>query len=502
MSKQPVSSNLDVRSERVTDSAKGSPSAANRFRRGMRRTWAAGVELFKFLPIRFKLSLIIGAIVVSVVTIFSLVILHSQKRALMNRMTQVCNVLVQNLAESVKGHLMEHDDYEVTEAVLRLKKTDIEGLRQVGVVNRRGEAVAAFSVDSSEIALPDVRRFVQTHALQVVEGETQFNYYYPILTQLKENGQPKDILLGVAFVSFSKQAILAPVERARDIALGSAALITLLSIVGINLIARKMANQIQLILNGAKEVGRGNLNVRILVNSQDELGHLASEFNNMIQHLREKFQMQKFMSKLTVDMIKDSVRANGARARARKRQVAVLFSDVRNFSTIAEALDPGETVKLINIYFDLQTKIIERHHGIVDKFMGDQIMAIFEGKNMADNALRAAVEIQRQIRLLNQERAANGKVTLEMGIGVNNGHAVMGHMGSAHRMDYTVIGDVVNVAARLCSAARAGQIITSLELARKVNGSYPTTRLRSVSVKGRSQAIDICEVDYNRDILI
>jgi adenylate cyclase len=175
---------------------------------------------------------------------------------------------------------------------------------------------------------------------------------------------------------------------------------------------------------------------------------------------------------------------------------------VRNFSSIAEMLEPEDIVKLINIYFDLQTRIIERHHGIVDKFMGDQIMAIFQGRGMADNVLRAAVEIQRQIRTLNQERAAAGLATLEIGIGINNGMAVMGHMGSANRMDYTVIGDVVNVAARLCAAAKAGQIITSLELAHKVNGSYPTSRLKSVSVKGRSQAIEVCEVDYDRDILL
>jgi adenylate cyclase len=133
--------------------------------------------------------------------------------------------------------------------------------------------------------------------------------------------------------------------------------------------------------------------------------------------------------------------------------------------------------------------------------MGDQIMAIFQGKTMADNALLAAVEIQSQIRLINNERPTKGKAILEVGIGINNGFAVMGNMGSADRMDYTVIGDVVNVAAGLCSKAAAGQIIMSYDLAKKVNGSYPTSRLKSLSVKGRTKGIDVCEVDYNREIL-
>jgi len=222
----------------------------------------------------------------------------------------------------------------------------------------------------------------------------------------------------------------------------------------------------------------------------------------MIQHLREKLHMQKFVSKLTVQMIKDTVRSNDNESKAIMQNVTVLFSDVRNFSSIAEKLEPEEIVKLINIYFDLETQVIEKHQGIVDKFMGDQIMGIFQGPNMAYNALRVAVDIQRQLRLLNMERAERRQVTLEMGIGINYGSVVMGHMGSKNRMDYTVIGDAVNVAARLCSQAQAGQIITSLELARKVNGSYPTTRLKSISLKGRAKSISVCEVDYIREILM
>ncbi|MFQ5639449.1 MAG: adenylate/guanylate cyclase domain-containing protein [bacterium] len=470
-------------------------------RLGMRKMWRSSIEIFKFLPIRFKLSLIIGAIVVIVMSVFSLFVLRNQKIALMNRMNQVCNVLIQNLAESVKEGLLLDKKEKVPEHVLRLKKTSIEGLKQVAILNRKAEIVAFFNNDGEKVLIDRPENLLKIRELTILEKPDTFEYYYPITTKLRENNTEKVILLGVAFISFSKSSILAPVERARDIAVGTAIVITLFSIIVINLIARKMANQIQLLSHGAKEVGKGNLHVEISVNTKDELGLLATEFNKMTQHLREKMQMQKFMSKLTVDMIRDTVGTNGKSA-AIERKMAVLFSDVRNFSTVAEELEPEEIVKLINIYFDLQTKIIENYHGIVDKFMGDQIMAIFEGRNMADNVLRAAVEIQRQVRLLNQERTASKKVTLEMGIGINNGTAVMGHMGSAHRMDYTVIGDVVNVAARLCTHARARQIVTSLQLAREVNGSYPTTRLKSISVKGRTQTIDVCEIDYGREILI
>lgn len=467
-----------------------------------KQVWRRSVELFRFLPIKFKLSLIIGAIVVVVVSAFSLLVLQNQRVVLMARMNQVGQVLLQNLSESVKGDLLLGKDEKVREAVFRLIKTDIAGLQRVAILNHKARAIAAFDHEGKEFVVAERGKWLKTRAFTVQERRERFEYALPIITHLKENNQTKNILLGVAIISFSKQAILSPIRHAQKIALGSAVMIILLSTIVIYVIANKMAAQIRLLSEGARQVSQGNLAINISIKSKDELGQLAEEFNRMTQHLREKMQMQKFVSQFTVDMIKRSGRETAQAGGAVNQNVSVLFSDVRNFSTIAEKLRPDEIVKLINIYFDLQTKIIEMHHGVVDKFMGDQIMAVFQGDDQADNALRAAVEIQRQIKQLNQQRAAGGLMILEMGIGINNGSAVMGNMGSTHRMDYTVIGDVVNVAARLCAIAKAGQIITSYELARDVNGTYPTTRLKSISVKGRTKQIDVCEVDYNQEIII
>jgi len=464
--------------------------------------WYTCVELFSFLPIRFKLSLIIGAIVVCVVTTFSLLVLRNHEISLMARMQQVGLVLLQNLSESVKGDLLLGKEEKVREAVFRLIRTDIEGLTRVAILNHKGRQIAASDKKGNAFPVPNPIQLLRIRHFTVQAGEELFEYTYPITTQLKENNKTKNILLGVAYIGFSREAILAPIRQAQRIALGSAGVVILLSIVVIYIIANKMAEQIRLMSEGTRQVMQGNLNVKIAVHSNDELGQLARDFNDMIRHLREKLQLQKFVSKLTVDMVKDTVDSEHATSSAVNQQVAVLFSDVRNFSTIAEELRPEEIVKLINIYFGLQTRVIEAHHGVVDKFMGDQIMAIFQGDTMADDILRAAVEIQQQIRQLNQERAAQGLVTLEMGIGINSGAAVMGNMGSTHRMDYTVIGDVVNVASRLCSLAKAGQIIVSQELTRHVNAAYPTTRLKSVSVKGRTKPIDVCEVDYNKEIIM
>ena len=109
--------------------------------------------------------------------------------------------------------------------------------------------------------------------------------------------------------------------------------------------------------------------------------------------------------------------------------------------------------------------------------MGDQIMAIFEGENQADHAVKTAVDIQRAIRHLNERREELGVTTLTVGIGINSGDAVLGNMGSKNRMDYTLIGDVVNLSARLCAIAKPGQIIAPIELADDLKADLIVTKV-------------------------
>lgn len=200
-------------------------------------------------------------------------------------------------------------------------------------------------------------------------------------------------------------------------------------------------------------------------------------------------------------MIRDRY-SNGIPLEGESRNVTLLFSDIRNFSALTERLSPKEIVKLVNIYLDVQSQIIENNHGIVDKFMGDQVMAIFEGQDQTDNAVKTAVEIQLAIRHLNARRAELGVTTLTVGIGINSGPAVLGNMGSKNRMDYTVIGDVVNLSARLCAIAKPGQIIAPIELAHKLKGNYPTTQLEPVWVKGRRKPVATFEVEYDHAIIM
>ena len=464
------------------------------------------IRSIQSLEIKLKLSIIMALVVVAVVISFSVPILIRQKNIITQQVSETGRVIAVQMSQNVKEPLLCKvtqgcsSDRSVREELEKLMQTHVKGLVYAFTFDISGDLIAK---PDSFLQYLEAKReqfagFVATNQSIMKETKSYIEYFQPV--QVRKATENRKISLGVVGVGFSKKAIQGPINKTRNIILTTAFLIIIISVWGIYFLAAKMVNQITALVKASRAVGMGNLDVAVSTNSRDELGQLAREFNNMVKHLREKLEMQKFVSKLTVQMIREREGSHLRLAEGERHYVTILFTDVRNFTTIAERLEPEQIVRLINIYFHLQTEIIEKHGGIVDKFMGDQIMAIFPSRHMLDNAVSAAVETQKRIRALNRRRIASGEVILEVGIGINHGDAVLGNMGSKHRMDYTVIGDVVNIAARLCSIAKAGQIIASLIAVKSLNGKYPTTRLQPIIVKGRSKPIEICEVDYEREL--
>ncbi|MDZ7360084.1 MAG: HAMP domain-containing protein [candidate division KSB1 bacterium] len=480
----------------------------DRLRTGLRGFIARGAELFSSLEIKFKLSINIAVIVVLVIFTYSMLILPGERRVLTKAAENTCAVLLKKLSQNVRAPMLESVLVparldEVTTEVLRTKNMNVDGLEYIFVKNRRDSLIAHSDLGEPKrggILRPaEITELFKSEKMLFRENNQFYEYYYPIL-QL-DRDQARKIPLGYAGVGFSKNFIDAPLNNAKKLIFSYAALVIIVSVWLIYFFARKMVNQIHELSRLAREVGGGNLEVRVEPRSKDELGQLVREFNNMVTHLREKVQMQKFVSKLTVEMIQGGRGAMESQEGDR-RYTTIFFSDIRNFSTYAELSEPEQIIKLINIYFNVQTQIIEANGGVVDKFMGDQIMALFQGPKSVENAVRAAVEIQRAVRELNKQRDAAGELPLWVGIGINHGLAVMGKMGSKNRMDYTVIGDVVNIANRLCSLARAGQIVVEYSLTRRLNGHYAFTRLEPIYVRNRMKPVDICEIDYDREIIM
>ncbi|MHB8499372.1 MAG: adenylate/guanylate cyclase domain-containing protein [Candidatus Acidiferrales bacterium] len=177
------------------------------------------------------------------------------------------------------------------------------------------------------------------------------------------------------------------------------------------------------------------------------------------------------------------------------QRITLLFADVRGFTTMAEKMKPREAVEVLNEFFARMTNVIFEHDGTLDKYLGDGLMALFGApfalQNDAEAAVRAAVKMQKSLAELNE---LSGKAPLSIGIGIHTGEAVVGFLGTERRMDYTAIGDTVNVASRLTSQAGPGQIVISAATHAQLTQEIPCAQLSAMKLKGRAEPIDVHEV--------
>jgi len=181
-----------------------------------------------------------------------------------------------------------------------------------------------------------------------------------------------------------------------------------------------------------------------------------------------------------------------------KRPVTVLFSDIRGFTSMSEAMSPEDIAGLLSDYFTEMVDVIFHHGGTLDKFIGDAIMALWGApiphQDDTDKAVQAAIGMQRALAALNAKWAAEGRPQIGVGIGINHGEAFAGNIGSHLRLEYTVIGDVVNVASRLCSNARGGEILVSDPLYQAITRKPPVEAMEPLAVKNRAQPVKVWRV--------
>jgi adenylate cyclase len=180
------------------------------------------------------------------------------------------------------------------------------------------------------------------------------------------------------------------------------------------------------------------------------------------------------------------------------RETTVFFSDIRGFTSMSEAVNAQDVVNMLNEYFELMVEVIFKYEGTLDKFVGDEIMALF-GAPVARpddpyRAVKVAVEQMRVLEEFNRVRVSEGEHPVTIGIGINTGDVVAGYIGSSRALEYTVIGDVVNTASRLCSLAKANEVIISHETYLRVKDCFDAKELPPTQVKGKAQPVKIYKV--------
>ena len=227
---------------------------------------------------------------------------------------------------------------------------------------------------------------------------------------------------------------------------------------------------------------------------------LFKNMNDMSKKMNETFS--KFLPQEVISefMHKDE----DAMLIGEKRNCAILFSDIRSFTELSESKEPEEIVELLNEYFSKMVSVIESKGGHIDKFIGDAILAIFGApKSYVDNNLRAinaAIEMRKELDLFNEKAVKDGKTTIDIGIGIHSGEAIVGNIGSMNRIDYTVIGDTVNLASRLEGLTKEYQfpIVISDALYNTVKNDVHVREIDTVRVKGKEKPTiiyGVCDAD-------
>ncbi|HET8677687.1 MAG TPA: adenylate/guanylate cyclase domain-containing protein [Blastocatellia bacterium] len=224
----------------------------------------------------------------------------------------------------------------------------------------------------------------------------------------------------------------------------------------------------------------------------------AITHKQLVREALARAKFGRFMPPFIVDKIlanPDEISMGGS-----NHVVTILFSDIREFTTMAEDLQPEVVVQILNGYFADMTPIIFGHNGLLDKYIGDGLMALFgvpsHIETAAVDAVAAAIDMMRRMKFVNEELKSKGLSEIAIGIGINTGMATVGYIGSEERTDYTAIGDSVNLAARLEKEAQGGQIIISHSTFEAMAGRFPTkpSGEGEVTVKGKSERVRVYEV--------
>jgi len=436
----------------------------------------------KRLPLLVKLALLITLAICLTTAVIGYVVLGRQARLFREELTARGQALVQHLAENVSTPLLERDELALNVMVEEARKN--KDVAYAAVVDPRQFVLAHDDLRQIGKVLSDSGPGEQKKLLEFVA---------PIRFQTKELGR---VLLGL-----SEEGMRRSLREARFFIFALMTGIVGLGIAASLYVSNIFSRPIRLLVGATKAVGQGDFQHRLpplsVGQGQDELTDLGAAFNEMADGLRKKELLQdsfgRYVSPEIAEMIFQS--SAGGWLEATRREVTVLFVDIRGYTHYAEHTPPGVVIEMLNQFFGLATEVIIRQGGFINKFLGDAIMALFGAPalqpDQAYRAAMAAIEIQAAVEKFNQEQSKQGRDPIVIGIGINRGDVVAGTVGSAARMEYTVIGDTVNVASRLTSAAKAGEILISRAALEPAADRLQVNPLPPLQVKGKSELLEV-----------
>lgn len=446
------------------------------------------------IGIKIKLALVILTLLLATTVTLGVIMTVNQRNSLEFQMRSMASTITDEFAHDSKMALLQKDSLAMNLLVQNILK--YPGIKDAYILNeglvieahKDFQGIGAEYGDKAGILTPDGEG---TRLLN--EDDLSLSFVSPIVF--------KDTKVGYAVISFSKDFIS---EQIRS-SVTSVILITAVAVVIVTLISIPFASgllrPVFRLFKGTKEIAAGNYDYRVIERSKDEMGELVRSFNNMASELKKKEILKgafdRYVSGQVADEIlraPDKVSLGGER-----RDITVFFADIRDFTSHSTRMTPEEIVELLNRYFTLVTEIIFLNKGTVDKFIGDAVMGVF-GSPVRDidhleNAIKAAFAVKLVMSKVNRIRESHGLIPFYMGIGLDTGSAVVGNMGSSVRMEYTAVGESVNMASRLSGIAAGGELLVSEYVWALIKKYAVATERPETNIKGIEKPVRVYNIE-------
>jgi adenylate cyclase len=448
------------------------------------------------IPLKVKLSTLITMLIVLSVLLVGDYLLKYAEQSLTAEITKRGYTIARDLSASAKNPLVTRD--ELTLSILVRDALRDEDVAYAIITDDDSKIVADGDLNyvGKQIERPKGLKalgnvmLVQTYA--DAKGGHIIDFAVPI--------EFSKVRIGALYLGFSDQAIRQTIARARNQTLWITVLMICGGIGGAVGLAIVLSKPIFKLAQGTKAIAAGSFDITLPISSRDEIGDLTESFNNMAKSLREKEKIKRAFSSYVARQVVDEIlkHPDEITFSGERRDVTVIFCDMRGFTPLTERLPPEEVVAALNDFYSLMIDLTVKHDGTINKFLGDAVMAIFGAPTAyPDHCLRAiktALAMQEEIAKLSARRKADGKEPITIGIGISAGEAVAGTVGTENQMEYTVIGDKVNLAARLESNAKPGQILVSETTYRQVADRVHARCLGVMNVKGKEEQVTVYEV--------
>lgn len=475
-----------------------------------RRTsdFGATTRMRRWMPRRFsivyKWALSIAALISVTMLLLGSIIIYNQTRLLQHQINDFGTTIVSQMAASARDALLANDTL-----ALDVLATSLAANPQVlgtALFTNSAEVVAHAGISPFTNDTPFSGRAAQyldksPHILAWSWQDSRnvplnaVTFISPVLF--------KDVVVGHVLITFSR---LGPYDASRDaihmIIAATVLMIGISTLLSV-LLGRRLSRPIYRLMAANRAIDEGRYHYRIRERRNDEIGQLMASFNSMAEGLQRKAQVEGAFSRFVSSNVAREVLSNLETIELSSKKViaSALFADIVGFTTISENHEPDEVATLLNEYFHYVARVAEFYDGHIDKFMGDCAMVLFGVPDLDEDhcfhAIASAVLFQRVIARVNQARASRGLFPVQFRIGLNSGEMVAGNIGSQQRMEYTVIGDAVNLASRLCSTADGGQIVISSEVYQLpgIAERVMVHEHKSIQVRGKRKPVTTYLVD-------